>query len=160
MVSARRLSFLPGTIILPCETLPPRVFGFSLTSLSDILSCWCVPLNVMDHFRYILEQSLSVDNLFVFVLVFKYFKVPFMYQVMQWLSIYKMNIMIIHNAVLDFQYIIHEYFYLYIPLHSMSIVIMENLICWKYRIGCFHMELLAQSSSVCHWYFLEQLLSR
>ncbi|KAJ6407359.1 hypothetical protein OIU84_010797 [Salix udensis] len=29
---------------------------------------------------YLLEQSLSVDNLFVFVLVFKYFKVPFMYQ--------------------------------------------------------------------------------
>ncbi|CAL9230040.1 unnamed protein product [Arabidopsis halleri] len=29
---------------------------------------------------YILEQSLSVDNLFVFVLVFKYFKVPPMYQ--------------------------------------------------------------------------------
>ncbi|XP_042946731.1 thylakoid membrane protein TERC, chloroplastic isoform X1 [Carya illinoinensis] len=29
---------------------------------------------------YILEQSLSVDNLFVFVLIFKYFKVPFMYQ--------------------------------------------------------------------------------
>ncbi|KAL0736055.1 hypothetical protein Bca4012_012265 [Brassica carinata] len=30
--------------------------------------------------RYLLEQSLSVDNLFVFVLVFKYFKVPLMYQ--------------------------------------------------------------------------------
>ncbi|KAJ4831459.1 hypothetical protein Tsubulata_016745 [Turnera subulata] len=29
---------------------------------------------------YILEQSLSVDNLFVFVLVFKYFKVPLMFQ--------------------------------------------------------------------------------
>ncbi|KAI4364122.1 hypothetical protein MLD38_020255 [Melastoma candidum] len=29
---------------------------------------------------YILEQSLSVDNLFVFVLVFKYFKVPIQYQ--------------------------------------------------------------------------------
>ncbi|KAK8510700.1 hypothetical protein V6N13_024781 [Hibiscus sabdariffa] len=29
---------------------------------------------------YLLEQSLSVDNLFVFVLVFKYFKVPHMYQ--------------------------------------------------------------------------------
>lgn len=29
---------------------------------------------------YILEQSLSVDNLFVFVLIFKYFKVPLMYQ--------------------------------------------------------------------------------
>lgn len=29
---------------------------------------------------YLLEQSLSVDNLFVFVLVFKYFKVPLMYQ--------------------------------------------------------------------------------
>ncbi|KAK9195706.1 hypothetical protein WN943_003831 [Citrus x changshan-huyou] len=29
---------------------------------------------------YILEQSLSVDNLFVFVLIFKYFKVPVMYQ--------------------------------------------------------------------------------
>jgi len=28
-----------------------------------------------------LEQSLSVDNLFVFVLVFKYFKVPKEYQV-------------------------------------------------------------------------------
>ena len=25
---------------------------------------------------YILEQSLSVDNLFVFILVFKYFRVP------------------------------------------------------------------------------------
>uniref|UniRef100_A0A5B6ZDR7 Uncharacterized protein n=1 Tax=Davidia involucrata TaxID=16924 RepID=A0A5B6ZDR7_DAVIN len=30
--------------------------------------------------RYLLEQSLSVDNLFVFVLIFKYFKVPIMYQ--------------------------------------------------------------------------------
>jgi len=30
--------------------------------------------------RYLLEQSLSVDNLFVFVLVFKYFKVPKEYQ--------------------------------------------------------------------------------
>ncbi|PIA52893.1 hypothetical protein AQUCO_01000631v1 [Aquilegia coerulea] len=29
---------------------------------------------------YLLEQSLSVDNLFVFVLIFKYFKVPVMYQ--------------------------------------------------------------------------------
>ncbi|CAL0309848.1 unnamed protein product [Lupinus luteus] len=29
---------------------------------------------------YILEQSLSVDNLFVFVLIFKYFKVPLTYQ--------------------------------------------------------------------------------
>ncbi|GAV84199.1 TerC domain-containing protein [Cephalotus follicularis] len=29
---------------------------------------------------YILEQSLSVDNLFVFVLIFKYFKVPLSYQ--------------------------------------------------------------------------------
>ncbi|KAE8721876.1 glutathione S-transferase L3-like [Hibiscus syriacus] len=29
---------------------------------------------------YLLEQSLSVDNLFVFVLIFKYFKVPHMYQ--------------------------------------------------------------------------------
>ncbi|OMP03631.1 Integral membrane protein TerC [Corchorus olitorius] len=29
---------------------------------------------------YILEQSLSVDNLFVFVLIFKYFKVPHAYQ--------------------------------------------------------------------------------
>ncbi|XP_048423630.1 thylakoid membrane protein TERC, chloroplastic-like isoform X2 [Pyrus x bretschneideri] len=29
---------------------------------------------------YLLEQSLLVDNLFVFVLVFKYFKVPLMYQ--------------------------------------------------------------------------------
>ncbi|XP_071690579.1 thylakoid membrane protein TERC, chloroplastic-like [Rutidosis leptorrhynchoides] len=29
---------------------------------------------------YLLEQSLSVDNLFVFVLIFKYFKVPLAYQ--------------------------------------------------------------------------------
>ncbi|XP_039022248.1 thylakoid membrane protein TERC, chloroplastic-like [Hibiscus syriacus] len=29
---------------------------------------------------YLLEQSLSVDNLFVFILIFKYFKVPHMYQ--------------------------------------------------------------------------------
>ncbi|PPR80668.1 hypothetical protein GOBAR_AA40047 [Gossypium barbadense] len=33
-----------------------------------------------EFFAYILEQSLSVDNLFVFVLIFKYFKVPPMYQ--------------------------------------------------------------------------------
>ncbi|GMH27677.1 hypothetical protein Nepgr_029520 [Nepenthes gracilis] len=30
--------------------------------------------------RYLLDQSLSVDNLFVFVLIFKYFKVPVTYQ--------------------------------------------------------------------------------
>jgi predicted tellurium resistance membrane protein TerC len=30
---------------------------------------------------YLLEQSLSVDNLFVFVVVFKYFRVPLGYQV-------------------------------------------------------------------------------
>lgn len=29
---------------------------------------------------YLLEQSLSVDNLFVFILIFKYFQVPLMYQ--------------------------------------------------------------------------------
>ncbi|WOG96530.1 hypothetical protein DCAR_0415866 [Daucus carota subsp. sativus] len=29
---------------------------------------------------YLLEQSLSVDNLFVFVLIFKYFQVPYTYQ--------------------------------------------------------------------------------
>ncbi|XP_058108825.1 thylakoid membrane protein TERC, chloroplastic isoform X3 [Magnolia sinica] len=29
---------------------------------------------------YLLEQSLSVDNLFVFVLIFRYFKVPIIYQ--------------------------------------------------------------------------------
>ncbi|CAI8605814.1 unnamed protein product [Vicia faba] len=32
--------------------------------------------------RCILEKSLSVDNLFIFVLIFKYFKVPTLYQVM------------------------------------------------------------------------------
>ncbi|KAJ0088113.1 hypothetical protein Patl1_31987 [Pistacia atlantica] len=37
-------------------------------------------MTIMMISRYILEQSLSVDNLFVFVLVFKYFKVPVMYQ--------------------------------------------------------------------------------
>lgn len=36
----------------------------------------------MTIFRYLLEQSLSVDNLFVFVLIFKYFKVPTEYQVL------------------------------------------------------------------------------
>lgn len=36
----------------------------------------------MTFFRYLLEQSLSVDNLFVFVLIFKYFKVPMEYQVL------------------------------------------------------------------------------
>ncbi|KAL6507956.1 hypothetical protein OROGR_024151 [Orobanche gracilis] len=30
---------------------------------------------------YLLEQSLSVDNLFVFILIFKYFKVPLSYQI-------------------------------------------------------------------------------
>jgi hypothetical protein len=39
--------------------------------------------------RYLLEQSLSVDNLFVFILVFKYFKVPKEYQV--WHNSYSDN---------------------------------------------------------------------
>lgn len=30
--------------------------------------------------RYLVEQSLSVDNLFVFVVLFEYFKVPTDYQ--------------------------------------------------------------------------------
>ncbi|XP_024184497.1 thylakoid membrane protein TERC, chloroplastic [Rosa chinensis] len=45
-----------------------------LLSFAASTKCW-------DFFRYLLEQSLSVDNLFVFVLIFKYFKVPLMYQV-------------------------------------------------------------------------------
>ncbi|KAK3140873.1 hypothetical protein QOZ80_5AG0406960 [Eleusine coracana subsp. coracana] len=37
-------------------------------------------LHIGFRLRFLLEQSLSVDNLFVFVLVFKYFKVPKEYQ--------------------------------------------------------------------------------
>ncbi|KDO47466.1 hypothetical protein CISIN_1g016749mg [Citrus sinensis] len=40
----------------------------------------CIRQTEEEYWRYILEQSLSVDNLFVFVLIFKYFKVPVMYQ--------------------------------------------------------------------------------
>lgn len=40
----------------------------------------CIWLNILCC-SYILEQSLSVDNLFVFVLVFKYFRVPVKFQV-------------------------------------------------------------------------------
>ncbi|GAB2212097.1 hypothetical protein Droror1_Dr00025443, partial [Drosera rotundifolia] len=50
-------------------------------------SCW--ELYCLEHGiqpdgrvpRYILEQSLSVDNLFIIVLIFKYFKVPTEYEV-------------------------------------------------------------------------------
>ena len=35
---------------------------------------------------YLLEQSLSVDNLFVFILVFKYFKTPRLDQEKVWVS--------------------------------------------------------------------------
>lgn len=35
------------------------------------------PLKAQEYFAgYLLEQSLSVDNLFVFILVFNYFKTP------------------------------------------------------------------------------------
>ncbi|PSR98210.1 Thylakoid membrane protein like [Actinidia chinensis var. chinensis] len=56
---------------------------------------------------YLLEQSLSVDNLFVFVLIFKYFKVPIMYQ-SQVLSygiagaiIFRLSIILLGSATLQ-----------------------------------------------------------
>ncbi|KAF8397602.1 hypothetical protein HHK36_016522 [Tetracentron sinense] len=66
----------------------------SMSSVRNVALCVCtavafgVGLGLKDGIGkaseffagYLLEQSLSVDNLFVFVLIFKYFKVPIMYQ--------------------------------------------------------------------------------
>ena len=39
------------------------------------------PAKALEFFTgYIIEESLSVDNLFVFIMIFSYFKVPRMYQ--------------------------------------------------------------------------------
>lgn len=58
-------------LTLYCRT-PHFILLLYALSMSDFMTI----------FRYLLEQSLSVDNLFVFVLIFKYFKVPTEYQVL------------------------------------------------------------------------------
>ncbi|EEF37172.1 Protein alx, putative [Ricinus communis] len=72
----------------------PEAHGNYTTSVKTVAFCVCaaVAFGIGIGFKdgvgkaseffagYILEQSLSVDNLFVFVLIFKYFKVPLMYQ--------------------------------------------------------------------------------
>ncbi|CAI8591210.1 unnamed protein product [Vicia faba] len=52
---------------------PPTV---SVTTSNFFIRCF----STKKEEGFILEQSLSVDNLFVFVLIFKYFKVPTLYQ--------------------------------------------------------------------------------
>lgn len=73
---------------------------------------------VILYCRYLLEQSLSVDNLFVFVLIFRYFKVPKMYQVFLGL----------HTDVLPGGFILGLYF-------CANIFV----ITFKPRAGCLHM---------------------
>ncbi|XP_038883780.1 thylakoid membrane protein TERC, chloroplastic isoform X1 [Benincasa hispida] len=82
---ANRTSSVPGTI----EGLESKV-----SSLRNVALCVATavafgigvglkdgPGKASEFFAgYLLEQSLSVDNLFVFVLIFKYFKVPMEYQ--------------------------------------------------------------------------------
>lgn len=49
--------------------------------LGGIFYFWLGPDKAIEYITgYVLEWSLSVDNIFVFVLVFTYFKVPFKYQ--------------------------------------------------------------------------------
>jgi TerC family integral membrane protein len=52
-------------------------YHFPWDASYDLTSC---------PFRYLVEQSLSVDNLFVFLLLFEYFKIPLQYQdrVLNW----------------------------------------------------------------------------
>ncbi|CAB4265785.1 unnamed protein product [Prunus armeniaca] len=58
----------------PATATTPPPFSLSLARALDF--------SLSNTHRYLLEQSLSVDNLFVFVMIFKYFKVPIMYQVL------------------------------------------------------------------------------
>nr|GEZ19936.1 thylakoid membrane protein TERC, chloroplastic-like isoform X1 [Tanacetum cinerariifolium] len=54
--------------------------------------------------RYLLEQSLSVDNLFVFVLIFKYFKVPLAYQLSYGIAgavIFRLSLILLGTATLQ-----------------------------------------------------------
>lgn len=48
----------------------------------------------------------------------------------------------------------NRYFDVYEPISSSYWC--ESFICWRYRIGCFLMGLLGQSSFAWHWFFLEQ----
>ncbi|KAG1656888.1 hypothetical protein FOA52_000681 [Chlamydomonas sp. UWO 241] len=54
----------------PCSRWTARAFGAGIWAIEG-------PTKGQEFFAgYLLEQSLSVDNLFVFVLVFSYFKTP------------------------------------------------------------------------------------
>lgn len=72
----------PGTVIC-CRTMTCLCCAFAHATRPVVLVKLCVcrytegPEKAQEFFAgYLLEQSLSIDNLFVFVLVFKYFQTP------------------------------------------------------------------------------------
>ncbi|XP_011004119.1 PREDICTED: uncharacterized protein LOC105110703 [Populus euphratica] len=86
--------FITSTAPPSVDKAEEKVKGNYKTSVKTVALCVCTAVafgfgvglkdgvgKASEFFAgYILEQSLSVDNLFVFILIFKYFKVPLMYQ--------------------------------------------------------------------------------
>ncbi|KAJ8598705.1 hypothetical protein CTAYLR_010741 [Chrysophaeum taylorii] len=72
--SCRADEFWPAVIKTALAVVAATVFGLVLGSIQGRQSA-------LEFFSgYIVEQSLSVDNLFVFVMLFEYFRVPSEYQ--------------------------------------------------------------------------------
>ena len=69
-------------VIRPKEALGWSLFWISLAmAFCGVIYLWKGPGPAVEFLTgYLIEQSLSVDNLFVFVLIFTYFRVPAEYQ--------------------------------------------------------------------------------
>ncbi len=69
-------------IIRPKEALGWSLFWISLAmAFCGVIYFWKGPGPAVEFLTgYLIEQSLSVDNLFVFILIFSYFRVPAEYQ--------------------------------------------------------------------------------
>jgi len=64
------------------ESLGWSIFWIGLSLLFNLVLYWTMGSEVALQFftGYLIEKSLSVDNLFVFALIFAYFKIPLLYQ--------------------------------------------------------------------------------
>lgn len=71
-----------GHVVRPKEALGWSLFWISLAMVfCGVIYVWKGPGPAVEFLTgYLIEQSLSVDNLFVFVLIFTYFRVPPEYQ--------------------------------------------------------------------------------
>ena len=82
---------------------------------------------------YIVEQSLSVDNLFIFIMLFDYFKVPAEFQVKHaafWVACGRVAL------VMDV---------------VVVVVVVPHLVCWRYGIHHNHRAIIGVSHELASY---------